>query len=454
MLIDFSVQNFRSFHEEQTLSLVASKAQKGHSDHRVEIPHSDQHALRTGLIYGANAAGKSNLIRAMRFAQLLIEHGAGPMKRIALDRFRFVEDSTEPSSFEFRFMVEDCVYVYGFEVTAEKVVSEWLTGTVESGREVEIYERSGNETTIGNLKRFGKLGSDSAETLKALVTLGTRPNQLLLNKIVDLDVERQGELLHRVVQWFSECLTIIEPDAPYSSMIELLDEDPAFRNFASHFLSSVGTGIGKLAIDKAEIDADKLPKPIVESLQSFNEVESTPIVVGPGMRLSVKPDDPKKIIRTNLAATHVVDGEKYDLSFSDESDGTQRFLHLLPALYLIQTSTVGRVFVIDELDRSLHPLLSHALLKFFVDVFPGARQQMIVTTHESHLLDRDLLRRDEIWFAEKDEKQQTRLYSLLEMKIRKDLRIEKSYLQGRFGAVPFIGNIDRLKDMAECPTGP
>jgi AAA15 family ATPase/GTPase len=169
------------------------------------------------------------------------------------------------------------------------------------------------------------------------------------------------------------------------------------------------------------------------------------------MSLSLDPDDSSKVIRRNLSATHNVGGHTFSLPFDEESDGTRRFLHLLPALYYLTNSP--KVFVIDELDRSLHALLSHALLKFFVEACPGANQQLIVTTHETHLLDLDLLRRDEIWFVEKDAQQQTRLYSLADLKVRKDLRIEKSYLDGRFGGVPFIGGIDKLKDLINCPTG-
>ena len=451
MLINFTVGNFRSFCAESTLNLVASKSQKGHEEHCVPIGRTGQRVLRAGVIYGANAAGKSNLVSAIDFAQTLIVHGAGPMKRIALNQFRFTDESSRPSSFEFRFLVEDQVFVYGFDVTADEVTAEWLEATNARGKETEVFQRTGQEILIGDLKKFRDAGAVSSEALKALKLLGTRPNQLLLNKIVDLDAERRGELLDRVVWWFTECLTVIEPAASFAPMLEYLNEDKDFRHFAAEFLSSVGTGIGALNVEQTEISADKLPKPIVESLQSVNEVEAISVAFGPGMSLYLKPDDPSTVIRRNLAAEHVVGDSNYALSFAEESDGTQRFLHLLPALYHLKNSR--KVFVIDELDRSLHPLLSHALLKFFVDVCPLSYQQLIVTTHETYLLDLDLLRRDEIWFAEKDERQQTQLFSLVDMGVRKDLRLEKSYLQGRFGAIPFIGGTDRLKDLVECPTG-
>ncbi|MCA9189830.1 MAG: AAA family ATPase, partial [Planctomycetales bacterium] len=191
--------------------------------------------------------------------------------------------------------------------------------------------------------------------------------------------------------------------------------------------------------------------PLVESLRSLKDIQAPAIAFGPGMSLYLDPEDPSKVIRRNLAAKHAVGGHSFSLPFQEESDGTQRFLNLLPALFHLQTRC--KVFVIDELDRSLHPLLAHALLRFFVESCPGACQQLIVTTHETHLLDQDLLRRDEIWFTEKDENQQTHLFPLTDMKVRKDLRIEKSYLQGRFGAIPFIGGMEKLKQLIECPNG-
>ncbi len=449
MLINFSVENFRSIGSEQTLNLVASKSQKGHEDHCVEIPGTDERALRTAVIYGANAAGKSNVVRAMSFARDLVVEGAGPAKRIALQQFRFTNEPSGPSSFEFRFMLGSRIYVYGFDITKEEVSDEWLEATNDKGREAEVFHRKGKEISFGDLKRFEQTTTASIEALKALETLGVRPYQLLLNKIADLDEERRGELLNSVVFWFSECLSIIPPEASFGPILEYLDSNKGFRAFAGEFLSSIGTGIGDLTVEKNKINADKLPKQLVESLQSLRENDASPIAIGPGMSLYLDPDDPTMVIRRNLASKHSIDGNDFSLSFDEESDGTQRFLHLLPALYHLKTRC--KVFVIDELDRSLHPLLAHALLKFFVDSCPGACQQLIVTTHETHLLDQDLLRRDEIWFAEKDAKQETHLYSLTELKVRNDLRIEKSYLQGRFGAIPFVGGMEKLMQLIECP---
>jgi len=450
MLITFSVENFRSFGAEQTLNLVASKAQKGHEGHRVNIPGVSEQVLRASVIYGANAAGKSNLVKAMDFARDLIVDGAGPMKRIALNQFRFTDEPSHPSSFEFRFMVRERVFIYGFDITKEEVTEEWLAATDDKGKESDVFQRTGKEISFGDLKKLGQTSSKSLDALKALQLLGVRSNQLLLNKIVDLDVDHRGELLNDVVYWFTECLTIIPPEASFAPILEYLDEDEGFRTFAGEFLSNVGTGIGELAVEQNIIQAERLPKVLLEGLQSMSDSDVIPIAVGPGMSLYLDPDDPAKVIRRNLASKHTVAEQEFSLPFDQESDGTQRFLHLLPALYHLQTGC--KVFVIDELDRSLHSLLAHALLKFFVESC-SATCQMIVTTHETHLLDQDLLRRDEIWFAEKDSSQQTHLYSLTDLKVRMDLRIEKSYLQGRFGAIPFVGGMDKLRQLSANTDG-
>jgi hypothetical protein len=210
----------------------------------------------------------------------------------------------------------------------------------------------------------------------------------------------------------------------------------------------MGTEISDLHIEKAQLDAENLPRELLTNLQAPTEHETT--IFGADMSLKLDPNDPARVIRRNLAARHSVDGVAYSIPFQEESDGTQRYLNLLPALYHLTTSS--KVFVIDELDRSLHPLLCHAYLKFFVESCPGACQQMIVTTHETHLLDQELLRRDEIWFVEKDARQQTQLISLADMNVRNDLRLEKGYLQGRFGGIPFIGDTKKLMDLIECPT--
>jgi uncharacterized protein len=210
------------------------------------------------VIYGANAAGKSNLVRAMHFAQSMIR-GIGQFKRLALNQFRFCKRK-KPSSFEFRYMVKGRIFVYGFALTQKAVVGEWLDARSEKGRDVNIFTRKDQVLTVGNLKAFGGEGEASGKALKALQLLGVRHDQLLLNKIVDLPESHRGELLDRAVWWFTECLTVIQADSSFHSLIEFLSDDSDFRRFAGEFLQNVGTGISDLHVERSEIDAEKIPK--------------------------------------------------------------------------------------------------------------------------------------------------------------------------------------------------
>jgi AAA15 family ATPase/GTPase len=446
MLINFTVDHFRSFGVEQTLNMVAT-ALRDHPGHCVAIPGTDKSVLQVGVIYGANASGKSNLVKAMKFAQRMIL-GETALTRLALNRFHLIQKK-KPASFEFRFLANDQVFVYGFTITQDAILEEWLDATSESGREINVFSRNSQDIQIGRLRSFGKEATTLRKALGALKLLGVRDDQLLLNKILELPDKHRGDLLTRAGWWLTQCLTVVEAESTFAPLVDMLGADDDFRKFCGAFLRNVGTGIDDLSVEKKEIDADKVPKPFLERLQAPKGQDVTVTIGVPGMTYELDANEPTRIIRKNLAARHQVNGSDYSISFQDESDGTQRCLNLLPALYHLTRES--KVFVVDEIDRSLHPLLCHALMKLFLDACPGKCQQMIVTTHETHLLDLDLLRRDEVWFMEKDRHQQSRLSSLGDWKARKDLRIEKGYLQGRFGGIPFIGDTKKLMDMIQCP---
>ncbi len=446
MLINFTVDHFRSFGLEQTLNMVAT-ALKDHPGHCVEIPGTEKSVLQVGVIYGANASGKSNLVKAMQFAQQMIL-GQTSLKGIVQNSFRFVKKQ-KPASFEFRFLAGGQVFVYGFTITQQAILEEWLDATSGSGREINVFTRRKQDIDIGRGRSLGDQRGTLQRALRALKQLGVRDDQLLLNKIVELPDQHRGDLLSRVVWWLTECLTVVQAESQFAPLVDMLEADEDFRRFCGAFLRNVGTGIDGLSIEKARIDADKVPKALLDQLQPPKGAHVAFTIGGPGVTLELDAADPTKVVRKNLTALHRVSSEDYSISFQEESDGTQRCLNLLPALYHLTQQC--KVFVVDEIDRSLHPLLCHALLKLFLDACPGKCQQMIVTTHETHLLDLDLLRRDEVWFMEKDRHQQSRLSSLADWKARKDLRIEKGYLQGRFGGVPFIGDTKKLMDMIQCP---
>ena len=163
--------------------------------------------LQVGVIYGANASGKSNLVRAIQFAQNMIL-GRTTLKAFVQNRFRFVKKH-KPASFEFRFLAHGRVFVYGFTITQEAILEEWLDATSESGREINVFTRNTQDIDIGRLRSFGAERTTLQRALRALKQLGVRDDQLLLNKIVELPDQHRGDLLSRVVWWFAQCLTVV-----------------------------------------------------------------------------------------------------------------------------------------------------------------------------------------------------------------------------------------------------
>ncbi|MCA8994754.1 MAG: AAA family ATPase [Planctomycetaceae bacterium] len=420
MLISFRVANFRSFGDEQTLSMIASPRLTEHPGHCVPLPGTDQKILRNAVIYGANAAGKSNLFKAMRFARNRIlgsESGAF--------HFRFSE-SSEPASFEFQFLVDENVYTYGFDIRGFEVVSEWL----DFGPQQEpLFTRNASgKTTIKDPKN--RLAG-AEEVINALVILGPRTKQLFISKVADLAVESRGEILGQVVSWFQSQFTLIGPDETVESFVDSFSRLD-FVNFASNYLQRVGTGVAKVGNDETELSV--LSDDLKEFAATMHRELGGDLREQDGKTWGVIP-----------RATHRIGSDEYRLTLRDESDGTKRLLEMLPLIQKEQTQ--AGVVVVDEFDRSLHPLLSWEFVKNFNDLHAGERKQLIVTTHDTHLMHHDLLRRDEVFFIEKDEKQQSCISSLSEFNVRKDLRLEKGYLLGRFGGIPHI-----LEPAVECET--
>jgi AAA15 family ATPase/GTPase len=229
-----------------------------------------------------------------------------------------------------------------------------------------------------------------------------------------------------------------------------MERDSDFLSFAGAFLKSASTGVDHLEVLKKEISENELRRLLADdavSLAHRDLVEGERVQLPDGNHLLLEREG---VYQIGIQAAHEHEaGKVVRLELTEESDGTRRLLNLIPALHYLRTTNA--VYVIDEIDRSLHPILVKEFLEFFLKSHDRASRQLILTTHESNLLDQDLLRRDEIWFAEKDQSGATRLYSLLDFKVRNDLEIRKHYLQGRFGAVPFLGNLENLAAKTDHP---
>ncbi|HEV3036747.1 MAG TPA: ATP-binding protein [Candidatus Angelobacter sp.] len=424
--------------------MVASNRLSGsHENHVVPIPGSEEKVLRTAVLYGANGAGKSNIFKALEYVKKIALEQREKNSGTGRDAFRFSARMDEPSSFDLQFIAEDKLYRFGFKTNDLRIIEEWLV-RVDGGREKSVYERVTDES--GKVKVELQDGKTTNEKLKALATVGGPQNQSFLATIfVLLDSFDYGEELSTVLSWFKSKLNLIAPTDRFLLSRFLLG-DSHFNQFASGFLKSCSTGIDHLRVQKHEITEDEFRRSLPEELvtQMLRQKGGGSLVpVGDGEVLLVEHGDQEHFFLLTIRAAHESSsGKIIPLDLSEESDGTRRLLHLVPALHQPEKQTA--VYFIDEIDRSLHPILVWNFLDFFLKSREGSQHQIIVTTHESNLLDLDLLRRDEIWFVEKNQEGATRLYSLADFKVRKDLEIRKHYLQGRFGAVPFLGNLDRL----------
>ena len=448
MLIRFSVENYKSFDKEAVFSMLPGKAQK-HKEHIIKDGGEGIDALQIALIYGANASGKSNLIKAMSFARDLIVNGTRPRKPISVDTFRLVKDrSNKNSKFEFELAIGEKAYAYGFVIDKQKVHEEWLY-TLTDQSESKLFERK-TEDEVTRADFSEALFTDNAgEQFLQFVARGTRPNQLLLTEAAENNVAA----LEAIYEWFYSTLTIIFPESRYQGIPAEIDEDQEFTQALTTFLQDMNTGIDEVCLKEVELDSSDIGAELKDNILSLmdskdsdeeeSEEDNYLVLNGPhGNRYLFRPDEFDELKAFKLSTRRRLSkGGEVFFDMHEESDGTQRLFDLFPILH----GAKDKVFVIDELERSLHPNLVRKYIHGFLRT--NRSNQLIVTTHESTLLDLSLLRRDEIWFVEKSPSGASEVYSLEEFKPRNDLDIRKGYLHGRYGAIPVFGSSMHMKQM-------
>jgi uncharacterized protein len=450
MLAQFTVENFLSFKEETVFSMLASSDER-HPSHIIQDKTGKAISLlRTAAIYGPNASGKSNLIEAISFARDLILDGTKSGQAISYRPFKLSKEKlSSPSRFEFIIKHKGVIYSYGFVVNSKTIIEEWLFATPEK-KELLYFERSKSTFSFG-ISLTGK--TSKRKQFIEFVAQGTRPNQLFLTQAVDQNVEE----VKSIVNWFKNVLTIVPAESTYNSLEMTVHKNKEFTKFLGDFLKSAGTGIEEVAPEEIDVDIDKLFRDAPDSVKSkFRddiaglEKDSALILRLPfGERFVIASKEKGKPVILSLKTMHLTDKNgSVPFDIEEESDGTQRLINLIPTLFELRKRD-EMVFLIDELDRRLHPHLTRLFLQTVLECCEQEKKnQVIFTTHDTNLLDLDILRRDEIWFIEKDSQGASHPYSLAEFKVRPDLKIGKGYLHGRFGAIPFIGKFDAIQGIA------
>lgn len=439
MLKRFSVENFSSLREEQTLDMTSGTTTVL-TNHIA--PFAGVGLLKSAVIYGANASGKSNIVRAIEFGKKVIVNGISSLdvykKYFRLD----THCSTKQTSFEFEVEIDDDFYSYGFSlILKDKLVSEeWLYKLNGRKEPTLIFERNSECVNISEQLRNE---SDGRFKIYAEDVIN-QSAQLFLSEIADKNLNIQGAVIfNKLYQWFSEKLIVVYPDDKFLGMNNL---DKDFTDLLSSYLRRFDTGV--TSIDTIDEDFEDNLKDLPSELKAKIENDLSKVHVkeiaikGMGVNpqfLTVYKNSDGDIKVKKLGFVH--SGNRKDIfELEDESDGTKRLLDFIP---LISSFSSDTTVVIDEFDRSLHPMLT----KEFFSIFHQAsnkKAQLIVTTHESTLLDLDEIRRDEVWFVEKNSDGSSSLYSLNKFKVRYDSKIEKAYLLGRYGAIPVFSDFENL----------
>lgn len=447
MFIGFSVSNYLSFNTTQTMSMVASKVAR-HKEHILN--ENGKKILKTGLVYGANAGGKSNFVKAIAFSRDIILSG---LSRVDLNKkyFRISKEGYKtPGVFEYRLLTRaGKEYSYGIAISyAEKeILSEWLVRIEKSGAETYIFNRDINERGVRYTESEVKIKNAQEKTRWEIYLEDFGENisesmkkKSMLSDIAERSNEKRGIFseIQDVFLWFKRMI-IIFPTSQYNALNWMV-EDQSVRNLFSNFLKYFDTGIESVEAKLGQIEFDKIFEGIPEEEAERLKVEISNKIQGDSVKIKLdniiyvlRKDNAGNIITTKMMENHGNDQELFE--YLDESDGTQRLFDLIP-LYFEHNG--NRVIFIDEIDRSLHTNLTRTFMEKFYEITRGDRSQIIATTHDSNLLDLDLVRQDEIWFIERTKDHSSHIYSLNRFKERYDKKIDKEYLLGRYGAIPIF----------------
>lgn len=433
MLLQFSVKNFRTFKEKVSLSLVASNYDKDtrEFDNVYYDTNSNLRLLKSAVIYGANASGKSKLFEALGFMKYFVISSSKESQKgdeIDVEPFKLSsETENSPSEFEVIFTHNDVMFRYGFEVDKKSVISEWLYYKPKT-KEIELFYRDG-ENFETHSRNFTKGKTVIKEGL-------VRNNALLVSVAAQFNDKTSIE----VIDWFKELKTISGLNkSGYRGFTLSKTDDPNQKANILSLLKAADLGIQDIKLEK--VDIDNLPKDMPKELKD---------------RIIKEVTDEKKELLSDILTSH----KKFDsnkkavdiVNFSlddDKSSGTRKFFALTgPILDVIEN---GYTLIVDELDSKLHPNLVCKIVSLFNSKELNKKNaQLIFNTHDTNLLSSGLFRRDQIWFTDKNKFGEAKLYSLADFKsdeVRKSESFEENYIKGKYGAVPFLGFFDNLNNI-------
>lgn len=445
MLVRCVFDNLYSFGTQKEFNMFPRPRYRTHSQHKYDFEGFE--LLKLASLYGANGAGKSNLVKSVELLQGIVLKEQIPIRiKETLFKFREKEDS-ESQLLAIEFINKGVAFYYALKLNGDLIENEelYISGLGKTDDKL-IFERfsSNNSTQIKFLDPFEK--DRESQVLKKVIEKNlTKHNKPILKLLSTLDNPFLDDT-KLAFDWFDNCLQIISPNARPMALAHKIDKDEEFKSYTKDIMCSFNIGVKNIETEKIEIhdffgedNTDQMEELIRElkdspkkmiglSSREGNEL----VVVEENDNIYVKQLKIEHVGKSNITA-------KFELD--EESDGTIRLLDFIPAFKNVVSKR--KVYLIDEIERSIHPLLIKELVKKF-SFDHDTLGQLIFTTHESNLLDQEIFRQDEIWFAEKDKNGCTDLYSLSDFKEHNTIDVRKGYLSGRYGSIPFLANLQDL----------
>lgn len=444
MLVKVRIKNFKSFDDFSELSMISSSKIRELSDHKVKIKQTS--ILKNFVIYGANASGKSNLIHAVNFFKFVVEKGL-PLDCQNMFCRNKEENEKLESEFELQFTVGDKFYAYGFSAILSKrsITAEWLYELLQNGEGKLLFESNYNSTPkLGEKWNLSISETDKNRFLVYSQDYKGNDKTLFLsemNRNKSYSHSSKLKIFKEVYSWITNNIIILSPNLNINNFEYYYDVDSLEK--INQLLKSLDTGISEVMIKKIDLEEleNLLPKEIFDDvlLTIRSQIQKNEKFVITLRRedsfFNIILNENNEIDVSTICTKH---GEsKYDFNFEEESDGTRRIFGLMD---LLLSKKDDVIYMIDELERSLHPKLTQCFLELFMKIHKNNKVQLLLATHENSIMDLDIFRRDEIWFIEKDSNNASNMYSLDKFKERYDKKLSKAYLEGRYGAIPVFSN--------------
>lgn len=442
MLLNFTVGNWMSYRDEASLNMVAS-LERQHARTLAKIPgFRSKKALPVAAVYGGNASGKTGLFKGMAALKHMVTGDIGMDEPLPIEPFMLEKGSaSEPTVFDITFLAGKTVYRYVVEATLDGVSYESLE-RVHEKESVDVFER--DELSEKGKYVFSETFLGPSDFLE-FVGKSTRCNQTFLGNAVSQNVEA----LQEAYDWFADTLQLVGVESHAWTFANAAGTREGFFEYAEDTLSRLDTGICGLTGERLELDALPKSAKLRKSIAGLeaDEIMTLVTVKAPGdygfEMITVHVDDGRPVVERMRTLHQGADGEKRSFGLGMESSGTQRLMGLLPMLFDLQgpdDSVGSKVYIVDELDRCLHTMLTTRLVEdFLATCGPDTRKQLLFTTHDLLLMDQALMRRDEMYIAQRGVDGKSELVGLTEFDgIRYDKDLIRSYLDGRFGGIPML----------------